>query len=175
VPLASELAREQARLTELREDERVRNELRRQFADERRQQIDGFLTDVVGSLRAMVYKTVSTALRNIEQRGAPAPRTVTSLRRLVERVRLLNVYGDLDIEAQLGRLEQALVPAKQRTPVTAAKLRAALVELSDTTEAAVRDAFSVDPLLGRFSLLDLSGDAPDEPADPPVAQTTLSV
>jgi hypothetical protein len=175
VPLASELAREQARLAELREDERVRDELRRQFADERRRQIDGFLTDVVSSLRATVYKAVTTALRTLDQHDAPAPRTIASLRRLVERVRLLNVYGDQEIESQLGRLEQALVPAKRRTPVTAAKLRTALVELSKTTEEAVREAFHVDPLLRRFSLLDLSADAPAPPADDRADQTSLSV
>lgn len=175
VPLASELAREQARLAELREDERVRDELRRQFADERHRQIDGFLTDVVSSLRAMVYKSVATALRTLDRNDAPAPRTIASLRRLVERVRMLNVYGDQDIEAQLGRLEQALVPAKRRTPVTAAKLRTALVELSETTEDAIREAFQIDPLLRRFSLLDLSADAPAPPADDRAAQTSLSV
>lgn len=175
VPLASELAREQARLADLREDERVRDELRRQFADERRRQIDGFLTDVVSSLRAMVYKSVATALRTLDQHDTPAPRTVASLRRLVERVRMLNVYGDQEIEGQLGRLEQALVPAKRRTPVTAAKLRTALVELSETTEDAIREAFRIDPLLRRFSLLDLSADAPAPPADDRAAQTSQSV
>jgi len=175
VPLASELAREQAKLAEIRDDERVKTELRRQFAEERTRQIDGFLTDVVGNLRGMVYKTVKTALANVDQHGTPSPGTTASLRRLIERVRTLNVYGDSEIETQLGRLEHALVPAKRRTAVTTATLRAALVQLSETTETSVREAFSIDPLLRRFSLLDLSDDAPAEPADPRPAQTALSV
>ena len=93
VPLASELATEQARLATIAEDERLREDLARHVAERRRQEIDGFLNDLAADLRTTVYETVTAALRGFQKGGHPAPKTIAALRRLVERVRLLNVYG----------------------------------------------------------------------------------
>src|SRR5437588_63592 len=168
VPLASELAAEQARLAAIAEDERLREDLARHVAERRRHEIDGFLNDLAADLRATVFETVTAALRGLQNGGFPAPKTVAALRRLTERVRLLNVYGDQDIETQIRRLEGALVPLKRRTAVAAEQLRAALVDLRETTRSAVEQAFTIDPLIARFALLDLSDDT-DRTAPAPVA------
>ncbi len=174
VPLASELAAEQARLVAIAEDARLREDLARHVAERRRQEIDGFLNDLAADLRTTVYETVTAALRGLQNGGYPAPRTIAALRRLVKRVRLLNVYGDQDIETQIRRLEGTLVPPKRRTAVTAEHLRAALVDLRETTRSAVAQAFTIDPLITRFTLLDLSDDDTSRKARMPLpAQPAL--
>jgi len=174
VPLASELAAEQARLAAITENERLHEDLARHVAERRRQEIDGFLNDLAADLRTTVYETVTAALRGLQNSGYPAPKTLGALRRLVERVRLLNVYGDQDIEAQIRRLEDALVPPKRRTAVAAEQLRAALVDLRETTRSAVEQAFTIDPLITRFTLLDLSDDDDSRAAEVPLpAQPAL--
>ena len=168
VPLASELAAEQARLAAIAEDERLREDLARHVAERRRQEIDGFLNDLAADLRTTVYETVTVALRGLQDGGYPAPKTTAALRRLVDRVRLLNVYEDQDIETQIRRLEDALVPPKRRTAVAAEQLRAALVDLRETTKSAVEQAFTIDPLITRFTLLDLSDDDTSPTAGTPI-------
>jgi hypothetical protein len=168
VPLASELAAEQARLVAITEDERLRQDLARHVAERRRQEIDGFLDDLAADLRTTVYETVTAALRGLQNGGYPAPRTVAALHRLTERVRLLNVYGDQDIETQIRRLEGALVLPKRRTAVAAEQLRTALIDLRETTRSAVEQAFTIDPLITRFTLLDLSDDDTDRTAVAPL-------
>src|SRR5207244_10999655 len=76
VPLASELAAEQARLAAIAEDERLRQDLARHVAERRRQEIDGFLHDPAADLRTTVYETVTAALRGLQNGGFPAPKTV---------------------------------------------------------------------------------------------------
>jgi hypothetical protein len=60
------------------------------------------------------------------------------------------------------------VPPKRRTAVTAEQLRAVLVDLRETTRSAVEQAFTIDPLITRFTLLDLSDDDTSRTAGAPL-------
>jgi hypothetical protein len=166
VPLSSELAHEQARQAEIQQDLALRTELQRHVAERRRREIDDFLTGVIGQLRGIVYESVTAPIRSLERHGRPLPATVVSLRRLIDRVRALNVYGDHDIDSQISQLEQALGPRRRCCRITVPPLEQALLRLQDTCRDAVSGAFTVDPLLARFSAIDLDGarDAAKEPA-----------
>jgi hypothetical protein len=166
VPLLSELASEQARQAEIQQDLALRTELQRHVAERRRREIDDFLTGIIGQLRGIVYETVTAAIRSLERHGRPLPATIVSLRHLIDRVRALNVYGDRDINSQISQLEQALGPRRRRGRITVPPLEQALLRLQDTCRDAVSEAFTVDPLLARFSAIDLNGarDAAREPA-----------
>ena len=157
VPLSSELASEQARQAEIQQDVALRTELQRHVAERRRREIDDFLTGIVGQLRGLVYETVTAAIRSLERHGRPLPATIVSLRHLIDRVRALNVYGDVDIDSQISQLEQALGPRRRRDRITVPPLEQALLRLQDTCKDAVSEAFTVDPLLARFSAIDLDG------------------
>jgi hypothetical protein len=85
------------------------------------------------------------------------PATVVSLRRLVDRVRVLNVYGDIDIDSQIAQLEHALGARGRCCRITVPPLEQALLRLQDACTDAVSEAFTVDPLLARFSAIDLDG------------------
>jgi hypothetical protein len=171
VPLSSELASEQARQAEIQQDFALRTELQRHVAERRRREIDDFLTGIVGQLRGIVYETVTAAIRSIERHGRPLAATIVSLRHLIDRVRALNVYGDADIESQIAQLEQALGPRRRRGRITVPPLEQALLRLQDTCRDAVSEAFTVEPLLARFSAIDLDG--ADHAATEPAAQTLV--
>jgi hypothetical protein len=166
VPLSSELASEQARQTEIQQDLTLRTELQHQVAERRRREIDDFLTGIIGQLRGIVYETVTAAIRSLERHGRPLPATIVSLRHLIDRVRALNVYGDVDIDSQIAQLAQALGPRRRRDRITVPPLEVALLRLQDTCRDAVSEAFTVEPLLARFSAIDLDGahDVVTEPA-----------
>src|SRR6516225_5210543 len=165
VPLSSELAGEQARQAEIQQDLALRTELQRHVAERRRREIDDFLTGIIGQLRGIVYETVTAAVRSLDRHGRPLPATIVSLRHLIDRVRALNVYGDADINSQISQLEQALGPRRRRDRITVPPLEQALLRLQDTCRDAVSEAFTVEPLLARFSAIDLDGanDAAKEP------------
>jgi hypothetical protein len=171
VPLSSELAREQARQAEIQQDLALRTELQRHVAERRRREIDDFLTGIVGQLRGIVYETVTAAIRSLERHGRPLPATIVSLRHLIDRVRALNVYGDRDIDSQIAHLEQALGPRRRCGRITVPPLEQALLRLQDTCKDAVSEAFTVDPLLARFSAIDLDG--ADDSAMEPAAQNMV--
>jgi hypothetical protein len=166
VPLSSELASEQARQAEIQQDLALRTELQHHVAERRQREIDDFLTGIVGQLRGIVYETVTAAIRSLERHGRPLPSTIVSLRHLIDRVRALNVYGDVDIDRQISQLEQALGPRRRHCRITVPPLEQALLRLQDTCKDAVMEAFTVEPLLARFSAIDLDGahDAATEPA-----------
>jgi hypothetical protein len=166
VPLSSELASEQARQAEIQQDLALRTELQRHVAERRRREIDDFLTGIIGQLRCIVYETVTAAIRSLDRHGRPLPATIASLRHLIDRVRALNVYGDCDIDNQISLLEQALGPRRRCCRITVPPLEQALLRLQDTCKDAVSEAFTVEPLLARFSAIDLDGadDAVKEPA-----------
>ena len=112
-----------------------------------------------------MYETVTAAIRSLERHSRPLPATIASLRHLIDRVRALNVYGDVDIDSQISQLEQALGPRRRRGRITVPPLEQALLRLQDTCKDAVSEAFTVEPLLARFSAIDLDGanDAAKEP------------
>ena len=157
MPLSSEPASEQARQAEIQQDLALRTELQRHVGERRRREVDDFLTGIVGQLRGIVYETVTAAIRSLERHGRPLPATIVSLRHLIDRVRALNVYGDADINSQISQLEQALGPRRRRDRITVPPLEQALLRLQDTCKDAVSEAFTVDPLLARFSAIDLDG------------------
>lgn len=164
IPLSSELAAEETRRAEVVRDAELRAEVARHIARRQQEELDGFLTDVARQLRSTVYKTVSAALLNMQQGKPLTGRTVNSLRALIDRVRMLNVHGDTDIESQLRALDATLGRSTRKLKdIPQAKLQAALVDLEQTCQAAVSEAFSVDPLLARFSVLDLAGPADAAP------------
>ncbi len=135
-------------------------------AERRRREMDDFLTGIIGQLRGIVYETVTAAIRSLERHGRPLPTAIVSLRHLIDRVRALNVYGDVDIESQIAQLEQALGPRRRCCRITVPPLEQALLRLQDTCRDAVSEAFTVEPLPARFSAIDLDGanDAAKEPA-----------
>jgi hypothetical protein len=171
VPLSSELASEQARQAEIQQDLALRTELQRHLAERRRREIDDFLTGIVGQLRGIVYDTVAAAIGSLERHGRPLPATIDSLRRLIDRVRALNVYGDVDIDSQIAELEQVLGPRRRCCRITVPRLEQELLRLQDTCKDAVSEAFTVEPLLARFSAIDLDG--AQEAATEPAAQTMV--
>ena len=113
-----------------------------------------------------MYEAVTAAIRSLERHGRPLPATIVSLRHLIDRVRALNVYGDCDIDSQISQLEQALGPRRRRGGITVPPLEQALLRLQDSCKDAVSEAFTVEPLLARFSAIDLdeTHDAATEPA-----------
>jgi hypothetical protein len=100
------------------------------------------------------------------------PATIVSLRRLIDRVRALNVYGDVDIDSQIAQLEQALGPRRRCCRITVPPLEQALLRLQDTCKDAVSEVFTVEPLLARFSAIDLDG-AGDAATTEPAARTVV--
>ena len=118
-----------------------------------------------------LYETVTAAIRSLERHGRPLPATIVSLRHLIDRVRAFNVHGDRDIDSQIAQLEQALGPRRRRDRITVPPLEQALLRLQDTCKDAVSEAFTVDPLLARFSAIDLDG--AHDAATKPAAQTMV--
>jgi hypothetical protein len=76
---------------------------------------------------------------------------------LIDRVRALNVYGDADIDSQIAQLEQALGPRRRAAASPSPRSSRRSLRLQDTCKEAVSEAFTVDPLLARFSAIDLNG------------------
>lgn len=164
VPLSRELLAEEARRADIVRNQQLREELTRHLVRRKREEIDGFVTDVVRHLRAMVYEAVTSALASLRKGTTLSPRTMNRLRTLIDRVRLLDVYGDAEIEARLRQLEAALGRSTVRAEhVPNARLEQALIDLQQATRDAVSDAFSVDPLLARFHAVDfdVSAGAPE--------------
>jgi hypothetical protein len=166
VPLSSELAQEQARLADISRDQEIRAEIAQRTADRYRRTVDDFLTGLVSNLRETVHATVSHALDAIKRGGTPAPRTVGSLRALIDRIRTLNVYGDTDIDSQLNRLTQVLGPRKRTAPINVPQLEAVLVDLRKTCQDAVDRTLNIDPLLARFAAVDVVRRDGPKPAVP---------
>ena len=67
------------------------------------------------------------------------------------------MYGDQDIDSQIAQLEQALGPRRRCGRITVPPLEQALLRLQDTCKDAVSEAFTVEPILARFSVIDLNG------------------
>jgi len=68
-------------------------------------------------------------------------------------------------------LRATLGPRRRRCGITVPPLERALLRLQDTCKDAVSEAFTVEPLLARFSAIDLDG--ADDAATEPAARDTV--
>lgn len=79
-----------------------------------KEQVEGFVEDVLTHLRQIIHESVSQSLNSLRKSGALPGPTVAGLRKMIEQVRQLNFADDRDVLAQVERLEHALDSSKER-------------------------------------------------------------
>jgi len=149
VPLPSLLAEDEAAATRIRSDardEQVQAEARRLLEREVMQQaqakkvelVDGFLANLVGQLRGLVYNVATDVLASIQHNdGKLLGKSADQLRNLVARVGSLNFFGDEEVDAASRRVEELLeVKPKQRD---VAELQGQLQAVATITRATLLD------------------------------------
>jgi hypothetical protein len=171
LPLASQLAEEEARAETLRaEAATARRELaaraealsameRDLLATARRrkvQDLDRFVADVQADLRSRIYEVCCDVLESIRRRGGALPgNSVKQLRNLVEAVGRLKFWDDAELDREMAAIRGMLAAApEQRSPAAVAGLverlgaesRIVLLELDRTPRRNGRDAGVPDDL-----------------------------
>lgn len=73
-----------------------------------REQVEGFITDVLAHIRRVIYDSVSLALNALRKSGSLPGPTIVGLRKMIEQVKHLNFANDQVVLAQVERLEKAL-------------------------------------------------------------------
>jgi len=149
VPLPSLLAEDEAAATRIRtdaRDEQVQAEARRLLEREVMQQaqsrkvelVDGFLKDVVGQLRSLVYDAATDVLASIHKNeGKLLGKSADQLRNLIAQVGQLNFAGDGEVDAAVRRVEELLSAAPKQRDV--AELQSQLQAVATLTRATLLD------------------------------------
>jgi hypothetical protein len=87
----------------------------RQARDQKEKLVTGFVADVAGQLRSLVYEALSDVQRSLDRNGKLHSRSVVQVRNLVEQLERLNFIGDRDIDQAVARMRQIVdQPAEQR-------------------------------------------------------------
>lgn len=87
----------------------------RQAREQKEKLVTGFVADVAGQLRSLVYEALSDVQRSLDRNGKLHSRSVVQVRNLVEQLERLNFIGDRDIEQAIARMRQIVdQPAEQR-------------------------------------------------------------
>ena len=99
--------------------------------------VDGFLRDLVGQLRTLVYEATTDVLASIQTQQRLGGKSATQLRHLVGQVGRLNFFGDAELDAAIGRLEALIAPPAPARDL--AELQAALQATATVTRAVLLD------------------------------------
>lgn len=116
---------------------RMMQDIINQAKAEKQEMIDGFMSDIAGQLRTMIYDATTEILANIERNGFLQPRSVVQLKGLIDRLNMLNFYGDSDIDRMIGKLKGIIdqdTDARQQS-VKAGQTQAALADIATVTRA----------------------------------------
>lgn len=146
IPLPSLLAADRQNATEIavaNEAERRRlnaldamnREVIAKAQAEKESLVDGFLTDIVRQLRAMIYDAVTAVSDATAKNGFLHPRSVVQLQNLVAQVERLNFIGDRDAEAMVERLRS--LAAQATTDRDPAEVQQALDDVALVTRASL--------------------------------------
>lgn len=73
-------------------------------AQQKEELISGFLYDILGQLRTLVYQASTDVLSSIKKNGTLQPRSIVQLRNLIDQVNNLNFFGDSEIDKMIARL-----------------------------------------------------------------------
>lgn len=92
---------------------------------------DGFISDVIGQMQAIVYETAEGILESVEKSGRVSGSGARGLKALAERGAVLNFYGDQELALILARVRGiADQDAKDRDPVAIASVMRAIATIA---------------------------------------------
>ncbi|RJO60379.1 MAG: hypothetical protein C4542_09815 [Dehalococcoidia bacterium] len=88
------------------------------FREQKEEQVDAFLKQLVRQLRSHVYETAVNALESIKRNnGKLMARSANSLRSFIATTEQMNFYSDPELNAALDALGKAITPAEgEQTP-----------------------------------------------------------
>jgi hypothetical protein len=87
----------------------------RKAREQKQERIDQFLTKIITQVRGLLYDATTNVLASMKKSERLQPRAVVQLRTLVENLRLLNFYGDQDVERAMNLIERLIeVPHEDR-------------------------------------------------------------
>lgn len=124
-----------------------------QMQREKEQKIDQFLTLMSTNLRSLTYNACNDVLGSIKKSDKLGPRSIVQLKKLVDQLRALNLYGDSDIEQIISSLQNDLLEksAKDRDikqienllSNIAGQVKISLIKLDNEFERTTRDNFDL--------------------------------
>jgi len=80
---------------------------------QKEERIDEFFTKVLSQLRGLLYEATTNVLAAIRKHETLPPRSVVQLKTLVENLKLLNFYGDRDVERAMKLIEGLIDQPRQ--------------------------------------------------------------
>jgi ElaB/YqjD/DUF883 family membrane-anchored ribosome-binding protein len=88
----------------------MERDLLQQEREQKKTIIDSFLANIVAQLRSLIYDVSLDVLSNLQKRkdGKFSRRSVVQLKNLVKQVKLLDFYGDVEVERILTQLQQVI-------------------------------------------------------------------
>jgi len=87
-----------------------------------KEQVEGFVEDILSYLRKIIYETVVISLEALQKNGSLPGPSITSLQKMIVQVKNLNFANDQDVARQIESLQIMLNKAEKRDPDEIRKL-----------------------------------------------------
>lgn len=150
----SELVADQKKAEALAEGRAIKFQVNKKLADKYSKQssaaIDSFIGASIKKMRGVVNELVVASLKSIEKNdGVVVPRIAMTLKQMVDHFKVMNVWGDEDIEAKLSKLKDYIDDDSHDlggTDSDRKKQAAHVKEMLKELRAAVRERVSEDAL-----------------------------
>jgi len=141
----SELVQEQKKATVLAEGKAVKYQVNKKLAEKYEKKsahaIDSFISGSIKKMRGVVNELVVAALKSIDKNdGVLVPRLSTTLKGMVDQFKLMNAWGDQDIEAKLLKLKEYLHETDGDGPKRTPEVKAMLKELRSNLKERISES-----------------------------------
>lgn len=119
IPLPSLLAEDlkQAELSKLEVEKeqqqaaleyRMKMDVFNNARDQKNELVNSFMSNIMGQLRSTTYNAVLDVLSSIKKNGELHPRSVSQLKNLVDNIRNLNFYADVEVDQMITQVKSIL-------------------------------------------------------------------
>lgn len=99
------LSERQALYAKESEESEMRRDVMNKAAEQKEELIGGFMNDITGQLRGLVYEASTEILSSIKRNGNLQPRSIVQIRNLIDQLNGLNFFGDREIDKMIARLQ----------------------------------------------------------------------
>lgn len=140
----SELVRDEKKARVLAEGKaikfKVNKDLAERYQKKSAREMDSFISGSIKKMRSVVNELVVAALTSIDKNdGVLVPRLSTTLKGMVDHFKMMNVWGDKDIEEQLSHLKQYLADTDGEGPGRTPEVKEMLKELRSSLKERISE------------------------------------